>query len=267
MNKTTLTLVGVGLSLGLSACDELKFNTILNVSSPFSIKSAESPKNCDDQFDWWNCSEEPEVLNLDSNQYNVVARLTNTSKTTKLILEVPQKKDKKVITIESSKKLSEADQNFSLTAQEINQDFALNGSLSTDVQDGDLQNGMESCTYVVREYVCREVEVKEVQNEKDKISDSEKRDGRNLREELRKDRENGRNEKDREHRPPLPPRKKIVCGYENVTRWGQQYVEFFMRYTTKTLALSFVKDENIVAHSYGTWRGSDKIYTHKDICR
>lgn len=249
-------IFGVSLCTGLSACEELKFTTALTVLHPITLKSTESPKNCDDQFDWWNCSEEPEVLNLEANEYHIMARLSNTQKTTQLILEIPQNKEKKIITIESSKKLSEGDQTFSLTSEDIQQEFSLNGALNTKVEDGPNQSDIESCTYLTREYICREVtstpKAMALQDPKDKDS--------------KKGYPVERGHGDTHQHRPLPPPPKVVCGYENVSHWGHQNVEFHMKYTTKTLALSFVKDNGIAAYSNGTWSGSDKIYTFKEAC-
>lgn len=248
MNTTQYFLLGITLSLGLSACDDVDFRSILIVQNPLKLVSATSSTNCDDQVDWWNCSKEPETLLLTPGSYSLSARLGETSKTTKLLLEIPNSKNtKQVITIESSRKLSSNDQTFSLSPEEINQEFALNGNIVTQYENGPHQNDVESCTYTTREYVCREKRIHATDNLIDKQIDK-------------------RN--DHNHRPPhRPPPTETVCGYETVTHYGRQYVEFYVQYITKTLSLSFIKENSEAASSVGNWHDSNKIYTHIGICR
>ncbi|HPI39311.1 MAG TPA: hypothetical protein PLJ21_00805 [Pseudobdellovibrionaceae bacterium] len=266
MKKAMRTIFGLSLGLGLSACDEVEFKTALEVTDSLTLVSAASSVDCDTQVDWWNCSEEPDVLNLNPGQYKIKARLGETRTTTKLILEIPQAKGSdKVMTIESSRKLSNSDQSFSLTPEEIHQDFTLNGAISTQRQDGPMQTGYQSCTYYTREYVCREVRVQQSKIElaKETSGNRDEKDHERI-DRNKGDRNNGgHNNGDHRHNPPT----RTVCGYESVGHAGQEYVEYHMQYTTKTLALSFVKSEAVVARSYGTWQGQDRVYTHRGTCQ
>lgn len=145
MLKKLLVLVSL---FGLTACDP--FEGLLSVKQPMVVKSTEKQPGCspDNSF---GCDQ---IVNVTIPVGDYTAKLEFNSKT-EIQIQIKINGKKKTLTLDLPKKLNIPDNGpFSVSAQDLGQDFGAQGNTQTAVSDSQTYRGWDHCTYQRPEQVC-----------------------------------------------------------------------------------------------------------------
>lgn len=146
MLKKLLVLVSL---FGLTACDP--FEGLLSVKQPMVVKSTEKTPGCSPDSDPWGCTQ---IVNVTVPAGDYTAKLEFNSKT-EIQIQMKINGKKKTLTLDLPKKLNIPNNGpFSVSAQDLGQDFGAQGNAQTAVSDSQTYRGWDHCTYQRPEQVC-----------------------------------------------------------------------------------------------------------------
>lgn len=236
-------LAGMGLAALMAflvGCDEIKFGGMLTVHDIMTFEQTGANKRG------------TVVVNPGQFQTKVILGMSGQEKQIKL--EINNNGNNPTVVEMNFDKNIETNDNFVLKAAQIGQNFDLAGNIVTTVTRTQEQSGNESCTYQAQEIVCRG----------GRSADT----GLTANDELAPKVEAailefGKQPAPGQFAPPQPP----SCYPTWVTRYGWQYVRFYVETTTKDITAGFVQADKSLAEYKGTGSTNEKIYTYQSVCR
>lgn len=240
MKKNQLIAVGLCL-LSLSACKD--FGGMLSVQEKVTLL-----KDVDNSSSSWEEEEEDPRVDIQPGSYS--AKLVIQGKKSIGLKVDIAKRNSPTFTFKTDKnlkKLNNGDR-IQIASSKSGQPYDVDGVYTSETTSSDIQNGIESCTYTVQEYRCREVHEPqkcEVVHQCNPQNPTECADQRFC----------------------TGGSTHSVCGYEDVQRTGSHWVEYFYNTTTDRVNLALVQGGRAVAQFNGSDSESKKIYTRQEICR
>jgi len=241
MKKTQLIVAGLCL-FGLGACKD--FGGSLSVQQKVTLlKDVDNNSNSD-----WDEEEEDPRVEIQPGSYSGKLIIQG-KKSIGLRVDIA-KRNSPTFTFKTDKNLKKLQpgDRIQISAAKSGQPYDVDGIYTSETTSSDIQSGIESCTYTVQEYRCREViEPQKCENV--------------------------------HHCNPHDPTQCVdqlvctggstnsVCGYEDVTRNGSHWVEYYYSTTTDRVNLALLNAGAAVAQFAGSDTNSNKIYTRQDTCQ